>query len=76
MAEFCKKCFIEINKIPEDQEFKIVLSNVKDFCERCGNYDYFVRYFEDSKKRMTCQKDRVTLCENAYIKVCGKCGIV
>ena len=73
MAEFCKNCFIKINNVDKDQESKIILSNVKDFCERCGAYDYFVRYFDDPNNKLFCQKDRITICNNAYTNNCHNC---
>ena len=73
MAEFCRNCFIKINNVDKDLESNIVLSNVKDYCERCCSYDYFVRYYKDPQKRMACHKNGVKLCENTYTNKCGNC---
>ena len=36
MAEFCKKCFLEIEGYHEDSE--IVMSKDEDFCEGCTEW--------------------------------------
>lgn len=49
MAEFCKKCFIEITPLSQSEFESIVVSDDKDYCERCGSYDKYVIHVDFDK---------------------------
>jgi len=51
MAEFCKKCFIRMNKSSEEEIKRIVLSNYNDLCEGCGSIKPIVLYIDHSDER-------------------------
>lgn len=43
----CKKCFIKLCRPTKDEIRRIIFTEYKDQCEKCGRKDFIVDYIEE-----------------------------